>query len=243
VAAESAVEPVAAESAVEPVAAEPAAEPVAAEPAVEPVAAESVMEPAPPPAGWEELRASGWRVDRAADGSTLLYPPPLSVPDPPKASGPEGASPIAVPWERMRDLGWGVERTADGSVLLFPPPLHVELSIAGPEPEPTGPEAATTADPLPWEALRAHGWRLERDADGTLNLFPPGRSAAGPDASGEEGAPVASPDPQEGGLSRLGDALAGRGWRVERAEDGSLLLHPVTEAPAAAAGQPATPVR
>lgn len=78
-------------------------------------------------AGWARLTEHGWRVERSADGSTLLYPPePAARPSPPEteAETPDKPTPISLPSERLDDhlraRGWHVERSPDGSLLLHP---------------------------------------------------------------------------------------------------------------------------
>lgn len=78
-------------------------------------------------AGWARLTEHGWRVERSADGSTLLYPPePAAQPSPPETEveAPDEPAPISSPSERLDDhlraRGWRVERSPDGSLLLHP---------------------------------------------------------------------------------------------------------------------------
>ena len=72
---------------------------------------------------WERLRGSGWRVEVAPDGSTLLYPP-VTGEDASAAADEQPAEPPSEPQMTLDDLlsqrGWRVERTADGSLLLYP---------------------------------------------------------------------------------------------------------------------------
>ncbi len=79
--------------------------------------------PEPPAKLWERLRGSGWRVEVAPDGSTLLYPPAKEFgvsavvleqrPEPPPA-------PRMTLDDYLSQRGWRVERAADGSLLLYP---------------------------------------------------------------------------------------------------------------------------
>ena len=73
-------------------------------------------------------------------------------------------------------------------------------------------------------ALKRHGWRVERDSEGALLLFPP---------SSEPAAEPADPLPVEIGeridatdLDALQAAAAERGWAHRREADGSLVLLP-----------------
>jgi hypothetical protein len=123
------------------------------------------------------LAARGWRVERTADGSTLLIP-----------MGKISDDVVAVPqtqaaddFDSLRDVlaarGWRVERTADGSTLLFP----------------MGKKAGTNGRPAPWQEavaapgaarlvvapadmpslqalLEANGWVIEPHVPGSLRI-------------------------------------------------------------------------
>ncbi|MGF1545880.1 MAG: hypothetical protein ACFCUG_00970 [Thiotrichales bacterium] len=90
-------------------------------------------------------------------------------------------------------------------------------------------------------ALKQYGWRVERDAEGALLLFPRGGEAAGGAAEGASVADAAAPDGRDetvpvGSLDQLGRALTTRGWKTERSADGDLLVFPVgTTSPGASA--------
>lgn len=111
-------------------------------------------------------------------------------------------------------------------------------------------------------ALRAHGWSVERNAEGELIVHPP-ESAPGRLEPGvrtldaDSGQATATPvpfeefvsDPQDAGLAPDRDVVAAddldalkvlaedRGWGVHRERDGSLLLYPPGTPISAADGQ------
>ena len=72
---------------------------------------------------WERLRGSGWRVEVAPDGSTLLYPPAkeggASAAADERRSEPPPAPQMTLD-DYLSQRGWRVERAADGSLLLYP---------------------------------------------------------------------------------------------------------------------------
>ena len=131
----------------------------------------------------EALRAAGWQVDVLADG-TLQLTPGVKVPpatetteraapeasEPAPSSGPSG-------WAVLSAFGWRVETQPNGDTLLFPPPVS-----SNPESrEPPASEAPKPAEPPRAEAELTHdldallaerGWRVQRDEDGSLRLFP-----------------------------------------------------------------------
>lgn len=68
---------------------------------------------------WERLARLGWRVERGADGSTLLYPPV------PTANPGRTADSTPVEAEKslealLQERGWRVDRDAQGGLLLYP---------------------------------------------------------------------------------------------------------------------------
>lgn len=94
---------------------------------------------------WDRLRESGWRVEKAADGSTLLYPPATEVGATAAATTDiEAAETTSAKSfdDYLRERGWRVERAADGSLLLYP-----RIS----QPRPVQPRAAANAvvEPCP----------------------------------------------------------------------------------------------
>lgn len=88
--------------------------------------------------------------------------------------------------------------------------------------------AGTVVEAGQWDALEAalktHGWRVERDSEGALLLFPP-LSEPGPETTdplpAETGERIDAAD-----LDALQAAAAERGWGHRRETDGSLVLLP-----------------
>jgi hypothetical protein len=123
----------------------------------------------------EALRAAGWQVDVQVDGSLILRPG-----DTPAAAATSSmpsdatAAPKSAGFEVLRDYGWGVKTDADGATLLFPPGAASTVApVTAPaadiaEARPARAEMARNLDTL----LAERGWRAERDADGSLLLFP-----------------------------------------------------------------------
>ena len=131
----------------------------------------------------EALRAAGWQVDVLADGTLQLTPgdkvPPATETTERSAPQASGPTPTTGPsgWAVLSAFGWRVETRPNGDTLLFPP-------SASPNPEPREPPAAEASTPTEspeTQAERAHdldallaerGWRVQRDEDGSLRLFP-----------------------------------------------------------------------
>ncbi|MGE5154320.1 MAG: hypothetical protein ACM3ST_09915, partial [Bdellovibrio bacteriovorus] len=144
------------------------------------------------------------------------------------SSGPQTFS------DALRAAGWGVEVLADGSLQLTP----LGRSTQGPTPEaesqspspPVDPQAqppgAPIGDSVDWTLLRSSGWRVERDADQAILLFPPG-SVVPADSAPAPLAPADVPERSAVAAPDLETLLAVRGWRVERESDGTLMLHPL----------------
>jgi hypothetical protein len=156
----------------------------------------------------------------------MAAPPFEAAPEAPAAESPVGEA----AWEQLRASGWRVERDADGSTLLYPPAFLA--------PAPSVP-ARPAGEAEVFEHLRAQGWRVERDADGSVLLLPPAApaAAAGTAQVGTSEGPAQAP-PGEVGLMGLADPLEARGWRVARGDDGSLLLYPRVDDPAAPTKRP-----
>jgi len=189
------------------------------------------------------LEEAGWQVTRRADGSLELrtqaeVPPQTQAAEEPAA--PRGGEPHEeAAWERLTQQGWRVERGADGSALLYPPSPAAQPAAPseptgapeeGPQPqaaeEPAAPRGGEPHEEAAWERLTPQGWRVERGADGSTILYPPS-PATQPEAPSEPtGAPEEAPSVEQENAAGLEAQLEARGWRVERADDGSLLLRP-----------------
>ena len=122
--------------------------------AVEAQAAGAVATQTPPGLDLDTLRRVGWRIERAFDGSTLLYPP-APAPQAPASDGsvagadaPAGASQVPA--------------TPAAPPVSAPPAVPV-----------TAPATATELSLADLEAvLRGRGWQVERDPQGSLVLRP-----------------------------------------------------------------------
>ncbi|MGF1644960.1 MAG: hypothetical protein ACFCUJ_15085 [Thiotrichales bacterium] len=159
-------------------------------------ATESVIEAGRLDALGAALEQHGWRVERDADGSLVLFPPgEKSVPEstPAPAPGPETSAPTSgapdttVPAGDLDGLGralsargWRTELDATGDLLVFPigprPPDEAASEAADAVPKATVVDA-TDLDTL--QAVAAQGgWGHRRESDGTLVLIPPGHAPA-----------------------------------------------------------------
>jgi hypothetical protein len=122
---------------------------------VEVPAAGTAATQTPPGMDLDALRRVGWRIERAADGSTLLYPP-APVPQAPASDGSDvkvgdpANSPTPTPAPRA------ISPVSD-------PP-------AAPMVEPTATTDLSFADLE--VVLRGRGWQVERDRQGSLVLRP-----------------------------------------------------------------------
>ena len=176
----------------------------------------------------EAASATGWRTVRAADGSLLLYPghrnetagPELAV----RQSPINEAPPLDNLQRRLLSAGWRVHKDRDGSLLLYP--RTTQSRITGIQ---SGPPAPDRANP---PAVAAGGVKPVQES-GQKSGHKPSLAAAQHSAVD----PAMSRDSARGdsiitlahrggadGLARLAQSLSDRGWRTERAEDGSLLL-------------------
>lgn len=123
----------------------------------------------------------------------------------------------------LRAAGWGVEVLADGSLLLSPSTGTPSARERAAPPSTGTTKGETTAEEGGWSVLRNHGWKIEKDAQGTTLLYPP-KAVTAPSPPEPE---PAQPTAQTELAQDLDAVLAERGWRVERAADGSLSLFPL----------------
>ena len=145
-------------------------------------------------------------------------------------------------FDRLRDFlearGWRVERAADGSIILIP---MGETAQTGAQAVPARPPAPATPDEVERlrDALEVYGWRVERDAAGSLFLMPATSPtpqqplSAGPPASANL---TVSPEH----MSQLLRLLEACHWNLIRDEGNRLRLSPPTHtralSPPASAG-------
>ncbi len=155
--------------------------------------------------------------------------------------------------EALVQAGWKVSRSSDGGMLLYPPQAKAEVGgkvVAVKEvakvaeaneadDSPTSTRGAAAGTAPDWDRLRRLGWRVERERDGSVLLYPPiprSETLAKADANASEPEPtpdakVSAPESTlEANASQpeqsLDALLRARGWRVERDVAGSLLLYP-----------------
>ena len=134
----------------------------------------------------------------------------------------------------LRETGWSVEQLTDGGLKL-----HIARTVA---PQPTPKEPPRLKMPLTeaaaWGRLRERGWRVERAVDGSLLLFPGEKDSDIQSLEESSAAPASAAAPwldtrvrntqKEPELSEeIDELLRQRGWRANRASDGSLLVYPL----------------
>ena len=175
------------------------------------------------------LEQQGWQAQTGPDGATL-YRPPVQIiePDVPESANEALAQPPSIPYRQLKDSGWTVRVDGDGNTLLIPAGRTAPTGTAG--------EAATSAAGTPaappdiQRLLRDRGWRLEQDASGNTILTPAnvGTSTSGAkkleETANDSGdtETVTSADP----FSQFQRSLRKKGWRVESAPDGAVLVYP-----------------
>ncbi len=180
------------------------------------------------------LESRGWRIERDAEGNTLLFP----------TGGEQAVAPTdqiipATEINRVQNLletrGWRVERDAQGNTLLFPTGGRETTTLSGE----TAPEAGPSSDRLIPASeinrvqglLESRGWRVERDAQGNTLLFPTGgreTTTLSGEAAAEAGPSTDRIIPVSE-INRLQGLLESRGWRVEREVGGNVLLFPISK--------------
>lgn len=197
------------------------------------------------------LEQQGWQAQTGTDGVTIYRPPA-------QTAAQSGGDPTAVPesnmtsdnYQRLRDSGWEVRKDDEGNTLLIPP---AELAPDRAQNETTASKKSTTpASVLPTTAaapppdlkrlLEERGWRLEYDASGNTLLVPmqSGQTSNRDEVTESSSTGDAAPtDP----FSQFQRSLKDKGWRVEAAEDGAVLVYPpaspTTTAPARSDATPA----
>jgi hypothetical protein len=167
------------------------------------------------------------------------------------ALGADQGAPAPTFADALRAAGWQVEVLADGSLQVTP---------GSRSQAPTGQTAPAATPPKPplettgWPMLRRAGWRVETQPDGATLLYPPGSSSSvvetvpNQPSTASEPAPFITPIPtpapvQPAPQQDLDSLLSDRGWRAERAADGSLLLLPLGAAIEEPAGKSAASER
>lgn len=120
----------------------------------------------------QDLKDTGWSVQREADGSLILEAKDL------KGSTQENSTKTEDQWPQLQNklqaAGWLVEREADGSLRLAPPATD---TLAKPE---VVTEATETDEDDSFQSmqqkLKDAGWGVSNSPDGSVLLYPPDRS-------------------------------------------------------------------
>ncbi len=124
--------------------------------------------------------------------------------------------------EALQERGWSVHRTFAGDLYLFAPSAN-DTAAAPTEKAAT----ATSEENIDLQALgnklEAAGWKVERKADGALELHP--RETAETTTRKEEPAP----SPADEQWDQMQQQLKAAGWDATRETDGSLVLIPPGE--------------
>jgi len=129
--------------------------------------ARTLSEPDHPTIDMEGLRhkleQTGWRVQRASDGSLLLFP---DIAPPMKNFSDAPTTPLDRLEQKLRAKGWKTRRDTDGSLILFPPTsMPVQEAPASPVPHPINGEMR--------KRLESRGWKIRDMKEGAIALLPP----------------------------------------------------------------------
>ena len=128
--------------------------------------------------------------------------------------------------------GWRVEKAENGDLLVYPTAgkkaEKAATTATSPTPE-KGPVGDKVTNLTDLEALaRQRGWRVEKAENGDLLIYP----TVGQNAGKAVGASTGSTPTKESvgdkvtNLTKLEALARQRGWRVEKAENGDLLVYP-----------------
>lgn len=171
------------------------------------------------------LEEQGWQQEIDADGNTLFYPPGQ------ESSQSTKAPPAVVPdiFQQLRERGWEIRTDTEGNTLLTP---AVQSTQTPARSHPTTPASAETERPagalsivVPPELetlLRERGWHIETDTAGDTLLMPTGSVPS--DTTNIE--TRQAPDP----FLQFIQSLENKGWRVEPAESGAVIIFPPVQA-------------
>lgn len=130
-----------------------------------------------------QLEQTGWKVQRSPSGDLLLWPSGREATAQPAEGIPQDdripATDLETLKSRLQKKGWRVEEDTDGSLLLYPREEEAKESVQ-PRPASSQPSPQRGSDVLvkPSELLRVRGvlekagWRLEKERDGSILLFP-----------------------------------------------------------------------
>lgn len=135
--------------------------------------------------------------------------------------------------EALEERGWSVHRTFAGDLFLFPPPEESATAASTQKRTPSSPTSTHSIDlHALGNKLEAAGWKIERKADGNLELYP--REAAKKEATTTRKEKPA-PSPADKRWDQMQQQLNAAGWKVSREDDGSMVLIPPGELVQAAA--------
>jgi len=117
----------------------------------------------------QALKATGWSVQREADGSLVLKPR--------ASTSNQGYETTDDQWPQLKDklqaAGWFVDRETDGSLILTPP----DQSTPTPDEQKTETGSIGSLRSMQ-QQLRDTGWQVIEDSDGSILLYPPGEDFA-----------------------------------------------------------------
>jgi len=120
----------------------------------------------------QALKATGWSVQREADGSLVLKPR--------GSTSAQGNETTDDQWPQLKDklqaAGWFVDRETDGSLILTPPDQSTTASTR-PAEQKTETGSIGSLRSMQ-QQLRDTGWQVIEDSDGSILLYPPGEDFA-----------------------------------------------------------------
>ena len=121
----------------------------------------------------QALKATGWSVQREADGSLVLKPRESTTSNQDNKTTDDQWLQLK---EKLQAAGWFVEREIDGSLILTPPDQSITANTGAAEQKSeTG--SIGSLDSMQ-QQLRDTGWQVIEDSDGSILLYPPGDAVA-----------------------------------------------------------------
>jgi len=175
----------------------------------------------------QALQKTCWEITRSANGDIVLKPWSKQNAGAGQASSwnrgsrsPNTASDMSALEKALESAGWKTQRQDNGDLLLFPqgdaPPL-IDAADETPvqaSPAPDIQDSVIDFETLP-QRLRAAGWIVEEDQDGSLTIHWP-----------EPTRQAASTTANDASMDTLKRTLEQSGWVVKKTSDGDLLLFP-----------------
>ena len=180
----------------------------------------------------QALQKTCWEISRTDSGDIILKPRRRQNAGSGQISSASNqmSSDLSALRKALESAGWKTERTDSGDLLLFPegdaPPLINAKDATPVQASPATDIQDSIIDfaTLP-QRLRAAGWVVRKDEDGSLTIRWP--------ASGEQSVPVAK---NNASMDELQQTLERSGWYVEKTDGGDLLLFPRKSGPEAGSG-------